>query len=725
MTIDEASLTERLRSALTASSSIEDATVATLCASAHLLCELHLATDQQTLVQRLKDAGLSKLGTRQRALLAIASVATEWEANRATAAAAAAASPPEPALNASELREAGKRHFEAGRFDEARRAYTETLAALASGVGEASAARREERATVLVNRAAVALKLSDLATTINDCTAALALDPPEATRAKALYRRAAAFAANGDPRSANADLAELMPSSDARVRQLAEQVDARLRLMEHADVVPTGSSAAAASPSPSPSPSPPSPPQRRVERPSVGAAAGGAAAAGGGAAAAAGGGAAAGGVVRVSCIAPTTPERHLFHEQALYRCFAAQTHPHVELVVVDSGGAPSPFFTRAGGVAEGDPRVKYVHVPQRQQQQQTQLSIGEKRNLAVQHATGDVICHFDDDDLYAPSYVSTMLAAMTKADADFVKLSSWLVHDLQTGATGRFDADAPFGHEALRPMREQFLYTYGFSFMYRRALFPTFSFASTSWGEDQDILRRVREAGRRVALHRDEAGICLHNQHGENCSRSFAQATLRLDELRTTPLAPLLGALPLIARELAGRRGLEEDDGAYEMPRAGSGGAGGGGGGGGGGGAGSGGGGGGGGGAGAGGVRGGGGRGGGSVVVTSATSGGLFRWDAEVARHGGDAAATLDAFTKWLWSGNGFSKERYAKLGLERPRPPQSVLAQAAAVRQGAGQGLEALRAAERVGEELHQPGAITNPAHHAHARPVRGSSVR
>lgn len=111
--------------------------------------------------------------------------------------------------------------------------------------------------------------------------------------------------------------------------------------------------------------------------------------------------------------------------------------------------------------------------------------------------------------------------------------------------------------------------------------------------------------------------------------------------------------------------------------------------------------------------------------MTSATSGGLFRWDAEVARHGGDAAATLDAFTKWLWSGNGFSKERYAKLGLERPRPPQSVLEQAAAVRQGAGQGLEALRAAERVGEELHQPGAITNPSHSAYARPVKGPSAK
>ena len=43
-------------------------------------------------------------------------------------------------------------------------------------------------------------------------------------------------------------------------------------------------------------------------------------------------------------------------------------------------------------------------------------------------------------------------------------------------------------------LREQFVYTYGFSFLYRRALFPTFSFMDTSWGEDQDILKRVRDA---------------------------------------------------------------------------------------------------------------------------------------------------------------------------------------------------------------------------------------
>ena len=43
---------------------------------------------------------------------------------------------------------------------------------------------------------------------------------------------------------------------------------------------------------------------------------------------------------------------------------------------------------------------------ERQEENQT---IGEKRNLAIQNASGDVICHFDDDDLYAPTYVETMV----------------------------------------------------------------------------------------------------------------------------------------------------------------------------------------------------------------------------------------------------------------------------------------------------------------------------
>ena len=77
------------------------------------------------------------------------------------------------------------------------------------------------------------------------------------------------------------------------------------------------------------------------------------------------------------------------------------------------------------------------------------------RLQAIQHASGDVICHFDDDDLYAPEYIATMLTAMEAEKADFVKLSAWLVHDLQADATGLFDADSGMPHQSLATLREQ------------------------------------------------------------------------------------------------------------------------------------------------------------------------------------------------------------------------------------------------------------------------------
>ena len=55
-------------------------------------------------------------------------------------------------------------------------------------------------------------------------------------------------------------------------------------------------------------------------------------------------------------------------------------------------------------------------------------TLGAKRNRLAAEATGDVLAHFDDDDLYAPEYIATMVGAMEREGADFVKLSAWLVH---------------------------------------------------------------------------------------------------------------------------------------------------------------------------------------------------------------------------------------------------------------------------------------------------------
>jgi len=120
---------------------------------------------------------------------------------------------------AEALRAEGNAHFKAGRMDAARLTYSSAIAA--SPPRENSA-----RATILTNRAAASLKLSDWTAAINDCTAALTLTAiaPE-SRAKALFRRATAFAAAGDVESAQNDLLEL-PPADAAVARLRRQIDA-------------------------------------------------------------------------------------------------------------------------------------------------------------------------------------------------------------------------------------------------------------------------------------------------------------------------------------------------------------------------------------------------------------------------------------------------------------------------------------------------------------------
>ena len=586
------------------------------------------------------------------------------EENVANTSAAAPASTPQQTVG--ELKELGNAAFKDGRPAHALEQYSAALAAAAANASECNAA---ERSTLLTNRAACSLKLTDWAAAINDCTAALSMAAAStSTRAKALFRRATAFGECGDMEGAWRDL-QMLPPEDPATKRLQAKLQAMRPpaevLIDRQDRRGSAGSPTVAQDDSSTSsvPIPTAPPSQSAPSQSVQAAT----------------------VVRrrrVSCISPTTPERALFHETGLYRCFAAQTHPDVELIVVDTGATPSPFFSSA---AFHDPRVTYLYQPQHQ-------TIGEKRNLAIQHATGDIICHFDDDDLYAPEYVATMVGAMEGAQADFVKLSSWLVHDLQTSTTGLFDAETGMPHPTLAPLAEQFLYTYGFSFLYRRALFPTFSFADTSWGEDQDILRRVREAGCKLVLHRDLAGICLHNQHGENCSRSFAQALIPRAMLEATPLAHLLDALPVIGSALA-RRGFTHDGGTYEDE-------------------------------------------GRELRVTSEVEGGLFVWAEQLARHRGDAEATLRSFTSWLWSGNGFSKERYAKLGLQRPKAPDGLKgsglveqqpskpaardADANALHAGVAHGLESLRRFEGM-ESPHAPGAITNPS--AYSDPARKSA--
>jgi glycosyltransferase involved in cell wall biosynthesis/GT2 family glycosyltransferase len=96
----------------------------------------------------------------------------------------------------------------------------------------------------------------------------------------------------------------------------------------------------------------------------------------------------------VSCIMPTS-NRRLFVPQAI-KYFLRQDYPNRQLVVVDDGS------DRIADLVPIDSRIKYVTAD-------CKLSIGEKRNLAVQQSDGTLIAHWDDDDWYHCCYLSRML----------------------------------------------------------------------------------------------------------------------------------------------------------------------------------------------------------------------------------------------------------------------------------------------------------------------------
>src|ERR1043166_1315605 len=100
----------------------------------------------------------------------------------------------------------------------------------------------------------------------------------------------------------------------------------------------------------------------------------------------------------VSCVL-VTRDRPAFVRQAL-RCFSSQDYPDKELIVVDDGAAP------VESLCAGVPRLTYIRLD-------TPAPTGTKLNLGIEAARGDILQKLDDDDFYAPGFLSIAARRLT------------------------------------------------------------------------------------------------------------------------------------------------------------------------------------------------------------------------------------------------------------------------------------------------------------------------
>lgn len=233
----------------------------------------------------------------------------------------------------------------------------------------------------------------------------------------------------------------------------------------------------------------------------------------------------------VSVITPTYGRPH-YHER-LYQSFCHQNYPNKQLLVLDDSPEASSFFT-----ALKDDRVGYHWTPERH-------TIGDKRNRLLAMADGEIIAHFDDDDFYAPQYLSVMIEVLGK-DYALVKLSNWFAFAEEHQSFFYWDTAhrRPFhivvesggpltsmngATEFPSSFVEDNLWGYGFSYVYRKALYPTLSFnPQDNWGEDLQFLHKVGQAGYACQAIADTQGLVMHIVHSSNTSRMFPQYHLPL-----------------------------------------------------------------------------------------------------------------------------------------------------------------------------------------------------
>lgn len=199
--------------------------------------------------------------------------------------------------------------------------------------------------------------------------------------------------------------------------------------------------------------------------------------------------------------------------------FDAQTYPANarRLAVLDDSPAPCAWLAELACRRDD---VRYLHLPGR-------LTVGAKRNRILELLDGELVSQWDDDDYYAPGYLDFVAGQL--ADADFVKLDRWFVHDLVRGTLSRWDtrqAPAALPPEAAPGWIERNRLGYGFCHSYRRTVLEAVQSPDTSVGDDYAFARAVVDAGYRVRLLPDQQGLALHLLHRGNLSRCFPDEPL-------------------------------------------------------------------------------------------------------------------------------------------------------------------------------------------------------
>lgn len=127
----------------------------------------------------------------------------------------------------------------------------------------------------------------------------------------------------------------------------------------------------------------------------------------------------------VSCLMVTlpVPERLVAMTRAV-EAFLHQSHPDRELIVVVDQGERRHRDAVAAVLAGFERQEIKVIMPD------VPMTLGALRNLSVDHASGEVLCQWDDDDLHHPQRITKQLAQPAHGECAATLLQDVMLYDL-------------------------------------------------------------------------------------------------------------------------------------------------------------------------------------------------------------------------------------------------------------------------------------------------------
>ena len=242
---------------------------------------------------------------------------------------------------------------------------------------------------------------------------------------------------------------------------------------------------------------------------------------------------------RVSIITPAHQSESLIGRAVASA--RAQTLEDWEMIVADDASADG---TAAAAAASGDPRVRVVR-------SETNLGPAGARNLALDHATGDLIALLDADDQLLPRYLEVMTGLYDAGEnVGLVACDAWL-----EGPDGR--AEQTYGERLGFPDGAGLTELLEANTVFVAALAPRAvveevgRFSTECFGsEDHDLWLRILESGRRLVSTREV--LAVYAVSGEGISAD----PLRMARTDATTFRRALarGRLTAEQRRIAQRR---------------------------------------------------------------------------------------------------------------------------------------------------------------------------